>query len=96
MLLKATPVIAAAILSLLVVLPALGAYQYTVGGVLCGVTMQVIVARTAWLERAAPAAIFAASLGLGVIAGVFWPAALIAGFIWISAGDGRREPPAVA
>jgi hypothetical protein len=96
MLLKAVPVVAAAILSLLVVLPALGAYQYTIGGVLCGVTMQIIVARTAWLECAPIATIFATSLGLAVIVGVFWPAALIAGLIWISAGGSGPDKPAEA
>ena len=74
--------------------PAVGAFNYTIVGVLVG--MAALVAATIILARDhVPVMINAASsLILGWLCGVFWPMAAVSAFLWLTAPVTVSKPVA--
>lgn len=99
---KAIAIIAACALSIWIILPELGGYCYTIGGITCGLVALLVVAYKANQDHASYSFTGAFSLLAGALVGVFWPVVLITGLVWINRDGGKgesgagSEPPASA
>lgn len=92
--LNAAVMIPAMALSVVCVLPAVGSYAYAIGGILCGLIAMMVAMRTSLHEHAGFMVALAVSVMLGIAAGIFWPAALVALLLWLSAGGSKIHGPA--
>lgn len=85
--------LAACILSLATVRPALGSNVYAIMGVCVGLAAVFVAAYIMRREAINTSITAGASLMVGALAGVVWPAAIAAGLVWINLGGGRRPTP---